>query len=158
LKPALESVTRDVQAHSKAVLARLADLDALAQAITDPFVARRVVIDQAVDLRRSLLDQAERTRRAMGNPGSTQPGLRRDDTHEQTTLAALEAVPKARTARAVLAAALGTSAGAARPLAEALADQPDLGDVAQRSVATCWRILLLAEQLAATVDTACERE
>ncbi|MBA2694680.1 MAG: hypothetical protein H0U62_02250 [Actinobacteria bacterium] len=67
----------------QAVQVRLADVDALAEATTDPWVGRRVVIDQAGDLRQALLDQAEQARRTCGSPGSTQRRLRRDDGHRQ---------------------------------------------------------------------------
>lgn len=59
----LESGTWNAHAHRQAVRARLADVEVLAEATTDPWVDRRVVIDQAVDLCRALLDQAEQARR-----------------------------------------------------------------------------------------------
>lgn len=158
LPAALEAVTWDLHAHRQAVRARLADVEVLAEAITDPFVDRRVVIDQAVDLRRSLRGQAEQARQSFGSPGSTQRMRRGDDGHGQVTLAALEAAPQARTTRAVLAAALDASAGVVRPLAVALVGEADLQDVAERSVATCRRFLILADHLITTVETTCERE
>lgn len=81
----------DVQAHCHAVRARLADLDVLAEAITDPRVDRRVVIDQGADLRRSLLREAEQAHRAFGSPGSTQRRPPCGDGHRQVPLGALEA-------------------------------------------------------------------
>jgi len=136
----LESGTWDAHAHCQAVRARLADVDALAETITDPRVDRRVVIDQAVDLRRSLLRGAEQARQTSGCPGSTRrPRLQHG--HRQVFLAALEAVPRARTTGAMLTAALDASAGAVRPLAGALVDQAGIGDVAERSVAACRRFL-----------------
>ncbi len=148
----------DVRALCQAVRARLADVDALAEAITDPRVDRRVVIDQAVDLRRSLLRGAEQARQTSGCPGSTQRRPRLQHGHGPVFLAALKAVPQARTVGAVLTAALDASAAAVRPLAEALVGQADLGDVAERSVATCRRFLVLADLLATTVDTTWERK
>ncbi len=149
----LESLTWDAQAQLLAVRARLADVNVLAEAMTDPRVGRRVVIDQAVDLRRSLLDQAEQARRTLGGRGSTQRRLRRDDRHEQATLATRETLPQAHTVDAVLTAALTASAGAARPLAVALVDQADLEEVGVRSVATCRRFLFLADHLITRTDT-----
>lgn len=83
LPAALESGTWDAHAHRQAVRARLADVEVLAEATTDPWVGRRVVIDQAVDLRRALLDQAEQVRQVPGSPASTHRRPRRDDGHRR---------------------------------------------------------------------------
>ncbi len=149
---AVNSVMWDVQALCQAVRARLADLDVLAEAITDPRVARRVLIDQAVDLRRSLLDLAEQARRTPGGPGWSQPTARRDDLHQQVLFAAFEAMLQVTTAGCVLAAVLQASADAVRPLAQALVGQADMDEVPERSVTACRYYLLLADRCAGTMD------
>lgn len=156
----LESLTWEVRAHRRLVRARLADLDVLAEAITDPRVARRVLIDQAVDLRRSLLAQAEQARRIPDVPRWSQPKAspRRDDEQEQVALAALETVPQPSTAGPGLVVTLQASADAVRPLAEALVDQAGMDEVAERSVTACRYYLVLTDMLATTVHATSGRE
>ena len=137
----LESLTRGAQAQLLAVRARLADVAVLAEAMTDPWVGRRVVIDQAVDLRRSLLGQAEQASRALGGPGWSPPRSRNDGAHEQVAPAVLQA----RTGGAVLLAALAAASGAVRPLAEALVDQADINEVADRAKSSGRRNTLSVE-------------